>query len=900
MGLNASHRPSSHFIATEPLDRGGEAAEQRVWEAMQVAFAQRDCLGYWRYPIFSQQGQYRKEPDILIADRQLGLIVIEVKAIAIDQIVGISGHLWEYQDYYAATGNPYQQAERQLFALVEYSDREPSLQRQVSGRALVALPCIARQQWQERGFHRLPTAPPILFQEDFSGSEETEKIIRDRIQQTPSLVPGNPLADEQWQLLLAVLAGTPLYRTPPRRVLASDRSRGRILQQARDRLFQLDLEQERIAKQIPPGPQRIRGIAGSGKTVLLCQKAAHIHLKHPHWIVAFVFFSRSLYHPILQQIDKWLRYFSNNEVGYDPKNRNLRVLHAWGGKRQPGFYSTLCRTAGQRPLTANETQSRQPNEALAQACCHLLETAAIPPLFDAILLDEGQDFIVDDCNFEGKQPFYWLAYQALRPVNPAHPLSRRLIWACDEMQSLESLKVPTVGDLFGEELGHLVSGTYGCGIRKSEVLSRCYRTPHSILTAAHAIAMGWLRPGGMLTGMWRIEDWNAIGYEVEGKGEGRGQTSAALSLKRAEGKGQWAEGKGQWAEGKAEPLVPCLIRGVRGVRGVADRSITLRRDRAQSPNPIPDLWQDSCIEFQIFKNRQDELTHLAQSLIENFRNDGLRPSQDILAIVLGSFGRAKKLETEVANFLIQQGIDIYIPSTSDYNTISFQKNRYNPNIFWLEGAVTVSRIHRAKGQEAALVYILGLDEIAENESDLKFRNQLFVALTRARGWVKISGIGNSAFYDEFARVLRKNDSFTSELFRRPPQRKIAATDVGELLQRYAAGGRNFRYINLQNAQLAEVDLYQADLIGANLQGANLNNAVLDEVKLIAANLIGANLEGASLRKAKLMGANLRSANLVNADLTGADLSDTNLQGVDLTGANLTSVELMGTNLERMI
>lgn len=36
--------------------------------------------------------------------------------------------------------------------------------------------------------------------------------------------------------------------------------------------------------------QRIRGIAGSGKTVILCQKAALMHLKYPQWRIALVFF----------------------------------------------------------------------------------------------------------------------------------------------------------------------------------------------------------------------------------------------------------------------------------------------------------------------------------------------------------------------------------------------------------------------------------------------------------------------------------------------------------------------------------------------------------------------------------------------------------------------------------
>jgi superfamily I DNA and RNA helicase len=867
------------FIATEPLDKAGEAGERVVWDAMQTVFAQRECLGYWRYPIFSQQGKYRKEPDILIADRELGMIVIEVKSVTIDQIVRISGHLWEYQDYYTATGNPYQQAEHQLFALLEYSDREPSLKQQVSGRALIALPLIPSEQWQERGFDRLPTNPPILFKDDLSPllprQEESNfirdlvpQVLRDRIEQTPPLATGKPLTSEQWTLLLSILAGTPLYRQPPRRVLTRDRSRGNILQQARDRLSQLDLEQERIAKQIPPGPQRIRGIAGSGKTVLLCQKAAHIHLKYPNWNVALVFFSRSLYHPIVEQIDKWLRYFSNNEVSYDPKNRNLRVLHAWGAKRQPGLYSTLCRQAGVKPLTVNHTQNKQPNEALAEACCHLLQTAGIPQIFDALLMDEGQDFVVDHCKFEGKQPFYWLAYQALRPVDPAYPQQRRLIWACDEAQSLESLSVPSVSDLLGEELGHLVAGTYSNGINKSEVLYRCYRIPHPILTAAHAIAMGWLRPGGMLTGMKCREDWNAIGYEITQNPENSALNGANFQENRIK--------RLNTPQSKIE--------------------IVLHRPRQHSPNPMPDLWPGPCIEFKVFRDRQQELSHLAQNIIHNLRHDGLRPSQEILVIVLGSFFEARKLETDVANFLIQQGIDIYIPSTTDYNILKPNQDNYNPNSFWLEGAVTVSRIHRAKGHEADLVYIVGLDFIAANESNLQLRNQLLVALTRARGWVSMSGIGMYAFYEEIRHVLNSGDTFTATC-RRQLKREIAATDVGELLRCYGLGGRNFRNLNLRNVELSCTNLQQADLIGANLRGANLQHAQLDEAKLIAVDLKGANLTGASLRKAKLMGANLREANLTDADLSWANLSDADLRGVILTGANLSSVELAGTELE---
>jgi len=106
------------------------------------------------------------------------------------------------------------------------------------------------------------------------------------------------------------------------------RQRALVVQQAREQLPWLDFQQESIAKQIPP--ERIRGIAGSGKTVLICQKAVLMHLRHPDWDIAVVFFTQSLYELIQRGLDQWLRRFSGGRVGYSPDNPKLRVLRAWG------------------------------------------------------------------------------------------------------------------------------------------------------------------------------------------------------------------------------------------------------------------------------------------------------------------------------------------------------------------------------------------------------------------------------------------------------------------------------------------------------------------------------------------------------------------------------------------
>jgi superfamily I DNA and RNA helicase len=805
--------PSHKFITTELLGTSGETGEQLVWDSVRSSFAERDCIGYWRYPIFSQAGKFRKEPDVLIADREWGLIIIEVKSVTIDKIVNIAGHRWEYQNFYTQFGNPYQQAENQLFALLEYCDREPILQRQITARVLVALPFISEQQWQARGFHQLPSNPPILFQENLS-------FVRETIQKTPTVIRGNKLTQKQWKLWLSLLAGTPIYCQPSHRVLSPPQSRGQVLQKLRSHISEFDWQQEKIAKEIPPGPQRIRGIAGSGKTVLLCQKAVQIHLKHPDWKIAVVFFSRSLYHPIIQQIDKWLRHFTNNQQKYEPKNLNLRVFHAWGSRQQPGLYSLIAKASGIYPLSVNETSSNLPNEALAEACLQLLKETAIAQLFDVILIDEGQDLIIDKFKFQNKQPFYWMAYQALRPVDSIHSEQRRLIWAYDEAQSLESLSIPTASELFGENLGYLVTGKYKNGIQKSEIMRRCYRTPHYIITAAHALGMGLLRPAGMLTGITRSQEWKAIGYEVQG-------------------------------------------------RFISGQKITLKRPRENSLNPIHELWTEEIIEFKKYELRQQELSALATNIKQNLRYDGLRPSQEILIVILGEFFEANKLETQVATFLIKQKIDIFIPGNCDCNQV-FSETK-DPNKFWHEGAVTISRIHRAKGHEADMIYIIGCDRVAENESNICLRNQLFIALTRSRAWVKLSGIGSYPMYEEIKRVIESKDTFTF-IFQRPPKREINVTDVSDLLKRYALGGRNFQNIDLSNAELIGVHLSNINLIGANLKGAKLRNAVLESAKLISADLTNADLRGADLRNAKLMGAILRGTNLRNVELKGADLT----------------------------
>jgi len=92
------------FIETEAVKLPGGRAEE-VWQAVKATCSGRECFGYWRYPVFSMTGHARKEPDILLVDRELGLMVIE-EGIRMHNLERIHGHRWQYRDFYEREGHP--------------------------------------------------------------------------------------------------------------------------------------------------------------------------------------------------------------------------------------------------------------------------------------------------------------------------------------------------------------------------------------------------------------------------------------------------------------------------------------------------------------------------------------------------------------------------------------------------------------------------------------------------------------------------------------------------------------------------------------------------------------------------------------------------------------------------
>lgn len=145
----------------------GLKAELCVWDAVTSTFDEKTTIAIHHYPMFfSNVAAGRREIDILIINENLGVCVIEVKGITINQISAIQGHQWSYTNFYETKGNPFEQAENQLNMLCKHLEMNPLLYRRLSKRVFIALPYVTEQQWRSRGFHEQINVPMPLFKED--------------------------------------------------------------------------------------------------------------------------------------------------------------------------------------------------------------------------------------------------------------------------------------------------------------------------------------------------------------------------------------------------------------------------------------------------------------------------------------------------------------------------------------------------------------------------------------------------------------------------------------------------------------------------------------------------------------------------------------------------------------
>lgn len=140
----------------------------------------------------------------------------------------------------------------------------------------------------------------------------------------------------------------------------------------------MDLHQENLAKQIGDKNRLIRGVAGSGKTIILASRAKMLSKQNPDWRILILCYNISLANAIQQMIFHMLNEpedlfdFDPNSKVVQNQNIIVRNFHSW-------LKNDLRIKEQQLPSIIEKLEKNQ----------------AILPTYDAVLIDEGQDFEAD-------------------------------------------------------------------------------------------------------------------------------------------------------------------------------------------------------------------------------------------------------------------------------------------------------------------------------------------------------------------------------------------------------------------------------------------------------------------------------------------------------------------------
>lgn len=630
-----------------------DTAARALWARFDGSLRNRDGLAYYKHPVISSSTN--TAPDLTMLAKDVQPIVVKIFDRPIEELSDIGEDVWEVGG--VDQESPLLDLEDYLVGLKARFDKQRPLRGKFDPVGVLAFPRINRQQF----LHAFPDAPI-----DVDGNESQVRLLFRDDNLDRNVFNEIDLSIDDWRLAQSVFQGVHPLNKAKSAVILDRTKMGNAIKALNHQIALLDDEQNQVATQLAPGPQRIRGLAGTGKTVILAMKAANIHLHYPEAKILFTFNTQSLY----QQIERLISQFYRVNGDISPNWDLLHVRHGWGSSRRPGVYSDTCRRSGIAPLSFTEARRRSFNDPFG-AACRELGTQSILEEYDFVLMDEAQDFPADFFKILGKitkEP-------------------KRIYFAYDEMQSLTNIEIPNPKELFGNRddgspIVDLDGDPYAGDIDRDFVLHKSYRCPRDVLLTAHGVGLGIHSPNGCVQMLSTRESWEAVGYSVE-----VGDFTAGAPMR-------------------------------------------LSRSSENSPNKIAQLYDgnESPVTLERFESIEDELSAVARRIKGEIVDQLVRP-EDIVVICLDN-RQAKKYFQKLQRSLYELDVESTIPGLIDE---SWE--------FTQEGSVTLSTIYRAKGNEAAVIHLIGFEALYGYTEEVENRNRAFTSISRAKGWIRIYGSG---------------------------------------------------------------------------------------------------------------------------------------------------------------
>lgn len=372
-------------------------AEARLLMAVTQAYGADGCGFIYVSP--SRARSTRRPPDVVLCHPMTGLLLIESKGHGISDIEGIeAGHM--IVRYEKRSVDIKDQVEDQLYEITRDLIK---LGAKPLVNWMVAFPNISQDEWRERGYDKAFPGSQLLFREQIEEPTRLEKRVRSLVLDSLSRSGKTQILSDEHVTAIQQVFGNSAVINECREV------RPRVEQQklgaqidafvAQDKYLS-DEQKQLIRMTIGGFPRVIRGVAGSGKSIVLAELAArYLHRQLPLFdslalpeadtSLAVTCFNRTLVEFLKRKIQGAYHVQTLTE---DIPCSVLLITHLnqfmWMLCKQRGWPLKFVPVGEVQDATQRAQAYREQIAAFAQHSPDHYHALCL----DALFVDEGQDF----------------------------------------------------------------------------------------------------------------------------------------------------------------------------------------------------------------------------------------------------------------------------------------------------------------------------------------------------------------------------------------------------------------------------------------------------------------------------------------------------------------------------
>lgn len=358
-------QPMAHAIP-EMMPKGATTGESLLYRTLKEHLPE-DYVVYYEPEILGRR------PDFVVIGPDLGLVVLEVKDYTRLTPLELNVDRWEIRtgsDGRTTVTSPLKQARDYAFRIADQLKKDGDLLH--SGRLKfpygfgTVFTRLSRQDLKETGIEDVVTGERSLCREEVDPDKDAFStiLLRRKLQKMVPFSLDSPLTELDLARIRFHLFPEVRIHSQVTRVPKQDS----LLFYVKD-LEVMDLYQESLAKQIGDRHRLIRGVAGSGKTLILASRAHLLAREHPDWNILVLCYNISLSRNIRHMIRRKQR------TSYEEESREESPIlvynfHEWL-KEELGVYR---------------------DQSIPELLEKMDRGDGRFPRYEAILIDEGQDF----------------------------------------------------------------------------------------------------------------------------------------------------------------------------------------------------------------------------------------------------------------------------------------------------------------------------------------------------------------------------------------------------------------------------------------------------------------------------------------------------------------------------